>query len=250
MNPRNSETNEEFHSSRLIRFQGIILKTDPFGDGNRILTLIDENHGKIRLSVFGSSRQNSRRKSAVLAGNLVNGIAVRPKIPQENQLPSVREISLCDSFDGIRGELKRLAYLYLVFEILDTALSGDSPFALYPLLPELMKRLAADTRFEKYAFYFIVTALIAEGIFPYYSGNFTGELSELTSEKHRLGNGTLRFIYDCENADGMSFWDGREISVSVRNELIDLFGRIFRSHYRRELKSLTLLSQSGNPRSS
>jgi hypothetical protein len=244
MNRRNSPTGEETFKSNNLRFNGIILRADNFGDGNRIITLLDERLGKISLFAFGAAREKSRRKSAVMAGNLVNGIAVKAKNPDNGLILSVREISLGNSFDGIRAELKRLSYLYLVFETLDTALTSDHPFPLFPLAEPLLTRMAVEKRFEKYALYFIILTLNSEGIFPEYSSDFAEELKELTSEKHRFGNGTLRFIHDCEIAEGMEFWDGKEISLSVQNELITLIARIFRYHFGRELKSLSLLTPS------
>lgn len=244
MKRRNDPPGEESFKSNHLRFNGIILRADSFGDGNRIITLLDEHLGKIRLFAFGAAREKSRRKSVIMAGNLVNGIALKTKNPDSGLPISVREISLGNSFEGIRAELKRLSYLYLVFETLDTALTNEHPFPLFNLAEPLLTRMASEKRFEKYAFYFIILTLISEGIFPEYSAHFAEELRELTSEKHSFGNGTLRFIHDCEAAEGMEFWDGKEISLSVQNELITLIARIFRYHFGRELNSLSLLPRN------
>ena len=52
---------------------GLILKTHPFGDGNTIISLLDKVKGKIDIVSFGSGKEKSSRRSALLVSNVISG---------------------------------------------------------------------------------------------------------------------------------------------------------------------------------
>lgn len=240
MNPKTRKSDPR-NLSRSERIRGILLKKTKFGEGHAVFTLLCEERGKVGFSAFGYAKEKSRKRSSLLTGNLVSALLYR-KDAQSGA--SLKEVQLEDEFSGLHENLKKQAWAFLILESLDRMLAEENPFPLFDLLLATLKRIENFGREEKYALYFLFTALRFEGFFPEFSSEFFGELHQITGGNGTLGDGTLRFLKDSEEVTEVSFYDKREISLSVQSELLELFSKVMRHHFHRELSSLSILPKN------
>jgi DNA repair protein RecO len=227
-------------ASRYISFYGILIKRSEFGEGNTLLTVIDREKGLFNFASYGSSREKSSRREALLVTQLISGVCT---LKDDESLPSLKEASIEKSFDGITTNFHALSYIFLIFEILSNILRKEEPFALFQILLELMERINQTNDVEKYSFYFITKFFKTEGFLPSFQSmqDYRIFMEDLEKADFRLGNGTIRFINDIYNSSSMDFLGPKKISPSVIENLISFISLIMRSNFQIELKSLSLI---------
>ena len=225
---------------------GLILKTHPFGDGNTIISLLDKVKGKIDIVSFGSGKEKSSRRSALLVSNVISGNLNRKS---EEYPYSLKEVNLECSFPGITADFYKLSYLYLLLEIIDKLTVEDFNAEIYPLIVETMEKMETNIQFEKYVYHGILKIMTEQGILPHFTdlNEFQEEIRGYSRESpFLLGNGSFRFIYDIFNNDGRPDLLNRcELSVSVIGNLLDLVSIIMTHHTGKTLTSLDLIKIKG-----
>jgi DNA repair protein RecO len=221
-------------------FYGIILKVKSFGEGNSILTVLDREKGKIEGFSFGSSREKSKKRSAILVSHLVSGV-LSQKQPQS--LPSVKEINLERSYPSITSHFPKLSYLYFLFEVLNTFLGKECPFPLFSLLLETLDKMELQEESEKYVFALLIYFLQKEGFMPFLEeeNDFQQTLKDLSKDGFTIGNGTLSFIRDVQSENKIDFLDSKRLSPSVIENLLALFSLLYCYHFGRKLAALELI---------
>lgn len=221
--------------------EGIVLKQSDFGENHRIVSIIDKTRGRFDFAAFGVSSGKSRRRSALLAGNIISGIVHTDSRANGWSLTEARAENC---FDGIREDYSRSALLFLILEMLYIALQKDQPFSEYDLLIETLKKIESKPRPEKYALSFLYDLLRSEGIFPEYSQGFGEQINHYLVKTGKtdfaLGNGSLRFIKDSESV-GIDYWDNKELSISVMKNLVELLEIVTLSEYEKKLLSTELI---------
>lgn len=220
------------------RCRGLILKKTTFGEGHAILTFLDENRGKIDISAFGSSREKSKRRSALLVSNLITAV-IKPA--RDDNPFSLKEASLERSYDTIVGDYRRISYLYLLFECLDILVQKGEQFPLFDEVLCVLDYMDKDKEADKYVYCFIIRLLKGEGILLDLTQNQALFSNPEYSKDLNMGDGTLRFIKDCVNLNSYDFLEGRSISVSVKNNLIELIAAVIRNETGKTLSSLSLI---------
>lgn len=236
MNPKTND-----HTVRNLSYQniyGVVLKKTPFGEGHGQYRLLDREKGVVEFAAFGASKENSRRRNALLTGSLISGVV---RFDRRRQGFSLSEARLENGFENIHKDFTKMAYLMLILETLDTILAPDVPFERFESLAETLKIIDGERRIEKYALVFVFGTLRAEGVFPEYSPKLNDIVLEFHDPDFRLGNGTMRFLADTEKYPEASDWTNREIATSVIVNLVELLNLAIHYHYGKKLASVQLV---------
>lgn len=225
---------------KFVPFQGVLIKKHLFGEGHSVFTAIDRDKGRISFLAFGSCGEKSSRRSSLLISNLVSGVLIRKADETAEPDYTLKEISVVKSFPAVTGDLKRMSWCYLVFELLETALSKDEPFGFYDLFVNVLDRAETDPDAGKYFLHFIFTLFRAEGMLPD-TEKMDEELGEIFRAGFVLGNGSARFLEDVRGNADADYLAGKTLSASVIRNLLDLARLLARFHYNKELASLELM---------
>lgn len=123
--------------SRSYKATGINLKGIPFGETDRLLTILTIEQGLIRVIAPGARKHKSR-----LAGRSSQFVVNELLIVQGKRLDKLVQAETVRSFPGLTSDLARLtASQYLAELVLCQALSGASQGDLFALLVEHLQRL-------------------------------------------------------------------------------------------------------------
>ncbi len=98
----------------LYRADAVVLKSRNFGEADRVLVLLSEDHGKFEAVVKGARRQRSRFVGSTLPFNLIRTLV----FPGKN-LDTISQAELVHSFAGLREDLTRMAYASYWVELID-----------------------------------------------------------------------------------------------------------------------------------
>lgn len=222
-------------------FYGVIIKKSPFGEGHSTVTLIDETKGKIEIFSFGSDREKSRRRSILMLSNIVKGVM---HFSKTSSYWSIREVSLVKYFPNIPESLKKISFLYLLFEFIDLFLEYENiiPPNLFNNLCFTLEKLDKTDNFEKYIIYTILHLLKSEGILPGFESlkSIQFYLSEI-GKNFKLGNGSIRFIRDIQRS-GIYTLENKELSASVIENLLNFVSLIAKYEKGSSLNSLSLIT--------
>lgn len=219
---------------------GFLIKKHNFGEGHSVFTAIDRDKGKISFLSFGSSGEKSTRRSSLLITNLVSGVLIRKADETAEPDYSLKEISVERSYPAITGDLGRISWCYLVFEILETALSKDEPFGLYAQLSDTMDLAERSADSGKYFLHFVFSFFRSEGILPE-TEKLTETLQGLFRSDFVLGNGSARFLEDVLQHNDTAYLAGKQLSPSVKRNLIELIRLLALFHFNKELASPELI---------
>lgn len=219
----------------------LILKNSPFGEGHRLLTLLDHIRGKIIVMAFGAGKEKSTRRSALLTGYIIDARLNRKK---EGSPQSLKEVTVLQEFTHVRRDLPSLAYFFLLLEVLDICLEEGSLWEGWPELAALLTHLDQGIYKPVQVWHFLFCLLRTEGVFPAEVAEHPRLLGEFGYKGGIPGNGTLRFLRDSAEHPEPAFWHNKNLSASVQTELQDILTVTVRHHYGQELNSLHLLQPS------
>ncbi len=229
-----------FPKGKFISFYGILIKKNDFGEGSTILTVLDRETGRLEIASFGSNKEKSTRREALIVSYLISGVCYKKN---EESLPSLKEARQEASFDAITSDLNKLSYLFLIFETLDIILQKEEPFGLFGLFLDTIKKMNGQPESEKYCFFFIIKLLKNEGLLPSFirAEEYQSLLGGSGNNPLNLGNGAIRFIQDIERNESPLFLENKIISPSVINNMIEFISFMIGHNYNRELNSLSLI---------
>ena len=131
--------------SRTYRSTGIILKTMPLGEADKIATILTKDFGSIRAVAKGARKQTSPLRGRTELFAINEFVIVRGRsLDRLSQVDTIRSLS------GLRGSLAQLTVAQYWAEVtLMQALSAQSQEELYLLLVEHLDRLETTTRPEQ-----------------------------------------------------------------------------------------------------
>lgn len=94
--------------------EAIVLKTDDFGDANRVVTLFTKEFGKIEANAYGCRRSRSPLSGALQMFNHISA-----ELTRGTKVDTIREADILNFYDALTADLERLAYASLFFEIVN-----------------------------------------------------------------------------------------------------------------------------------
>ncbi|MBU9722493.1 MULTISPECIES: DNA repair protein RecO [Bacillaceae] len=96
------------------KVEGIIIRTNDYGETNKILTLFTRENGKVALMARGAKRPKSRFASS--AQLFIYGIFIYQR---STGIGTLNSADIIDSFRDVRGDLKLTAHGAYMVELLD-----------------------------------------------------------------------------------------------------------------------------------
>lgn len=94
--------------------EAVVLKTDDFGDANRVVTLFTKEYGKLEANAYGCRRSRSPLSGALQMFNHVSA-----ELTRGTKVDVIREADILNFYDALTKDLERLAYASLLFEIIN-----------------------------------------------------------------------------------------------------------------------------------
>jgi DNA repair protein RecO (recombination protein O) len=236
----------------LYRDSGVVLRTIRLGEADRIVTLITEQHGKVRAVVKGVRKTKSR-----FGSRLEPTSHVALLLYQGRELDVVTQAETIDHFRAVREDLDRLAKAQSMLEAVDQIVQErESSPRLYQMLVGALRALAADDApLLVPAFFWKVLSL--EGMQPMLDECANcGSAVDLVA--FDLGEGGV-LCRSCRqgvaiSADALGLIRRilggdlaavlREPSGPAAHEVGDLANRAIEHHLERRLRSLRLLDRA------
>lgn len=105
------------------RIAGLALKVGPLGEQDRLLTLLSDEHGVIRLAVPGARKPKSSLAAAVPLTSLELQVVGR------RGLPRVRQLRVEHNFGAVGQQLETLAGAQALAELCMALVEGEDPVA-------------------------------------------------------------------------------------------------------------------------
>lgn len=122
------------------RDRGIVLRTHPLGEKDRIVHLLTEGRGKVRAVAKGVRRPGSR-----FGGRLEPYSVVELELHRGRSLDVVQQVELVEPHAAVRADHVRSAAAAVMVELTDlVATEGQRDDALHLLLAAALAALAAD----------------------------------------------------------------------------------------------------------
>ena len=120
--------------------EAVVLKTDDFGDANRVVTLFTKEFGKLEVNAYGCRRSRSPLSGATQMFNHISA-----QLSRGTQVDTLREADVLHFYD-ITRDLERLAYASLLFEIVNRmTLPRQAEPETFNLLKNSLPALATRT---------------------------------------------------------------------------------------------------------
>lgn len=94
--------------------EAIVLRTDDFGDANRVITLFTKEFGKLEANAYGC-----RRSRSPLSGALQMFNHITAHLTRGTKVDTIREADIINFYDALTADLERLAYASFLFEIVN-----------------------------------------------------------------------------------------------------------------------------------
>ncbi|HUO47088.1 MAG TPA: DNA repair protein RecO [Acidimicrobiia bacterium] len=119
--------------------QGIVLRSYPFGEADRVVVLLSPNRGKIRTVAKGVRKTKSR-----FGGRLEPFTHVDLVVYEGRNLDTITQVSVIEAFPAVRTDLQRMMAAGTMVEAADAvAQEGQSAARLFLLLQRGLRALDA-----------------------------------------------------------------------------------------------------------
>ena len=120
--------------------EAVVLRTDDFGDANRVVTLFTKEFGKLETNAYGCRRSRSPLSGATQMFNHISA-----QLTRGSKVDTIREADIIHFYDTLTTDLERLAYASVLFEIVNRMTLPRQPEVatfnlLTSALPALSKR--------------------------------------------------------------------------------------------------------------
>jgi DNA repair protein RecO (recombination protein O) len=117
--------------------QGIVLRSYPFGEADRVVVLLSPNRGKMRTVAKGVRKTKSR-----FGGRLEPFTHIDVVVYEGRQLDTITQVSVIDPFAHLRLDLERVMAAGTMVEAVDAvAQEGQNSHRLFLLLQRGLKAL-------------------------------------------------------------------------------------------------------------
>ncbi|WP_096434613.1 DNA repair protein RecO [Alteribacter populi] len=147
----------------LQKAEGIVIRTNDYGETNKIVTLFTREHGKLALMARGAKRPKSRFASS--AQLFIYGTFI---YHQSQGIGTLNQADVSDSFRHIRSDLMLTAYGAYMVEMIDK-LTEDrhrNPF-LFEMLYQILQRINEGEDSEVLVRVYETKMLQVAGITPF-----------------------------------------------------------------------------------
>lgn len=94
--------------------EAVVLKTDDFGDSNRVVTLFTKELGKVEANAYGCRRARSPLSGALQMFNHISA-----QLTRGTKVDTIREADIIHFYDALTSDLERLAYASFLFEVVN-----------------------------------------------------------------------------------------------------------------------------------
>lgn len=94
--------------------EAVVLKTDDFGDSNRVVTLFTKELGKVEANAYGCRRARSPLSGALQMFNHISA-----QLTRGAKVDTIREADIIHFYDALTSDLERLAYASFLFEVVN-----------------------------------------------------------------------------------------------------------------------------------
>jgi DNA repair protein RecO (recombination protein O) len=142
--------------------EGFVLKRMNFAEADRILTVFSKDLGHITLLAKGVRRPKSKKRGHVEIFSLVKFAAVK-----SHGMDIVTEAEIINDYSGVRKNLKKVALIYYICEVVDKIThDGEKNPAIFELLRNNMERVENTKRLKELRMEFITEILIILGYWP------------------------------------------------------------------------------------
>jgi DNA repair protein RecO (recombination protein O) len=150
----------------LFRDRGVVLRTIRLGEADRIVTLMTEEHGKVRAVAKGVRRTTSKFGSRLEPLSHVALLGWQGR----GDLDTINQVEVVDTFRAVREDLDRMSAAMSMLEVVDQI--GQERHANPPLYGMLVGAMAAlaERNSPMVAPAFFLKALALEGTAPFLDG--------------------------------------------------------------------------------
>ena len=142
--------------------QGIVLRSYPFGEADRVVVLLSPNHGKLRTVAKGVRKTKSR-----FGGRLEPFSHVDLVLYEGRNLDTITQVALVEPFHKLRADLDRVVSAGTMVEVADAvAQEGEPALRLFLLLHRGLKALDVDDPHPDVVTAFLLKAAGVVGVAP------------------------------------------------------------------------------------
>ena len=126
----------------IVRDQGIVLRSYPFGEADRVVVLLSPNNGKIRTVARGVRKTKSR-----FGGRLEPFTHVDMILYEGRNLDTITQVAVLEPFPRLRGDLDSVVTAGTMVEAVDAVAQEDeASIRLFLLLQRGLKTLESGVR--------------------------------------------------------------------------------------------------------
>lgn len=119
--------------------QGIVLRSFPFGEADKVIVLLSPNHGKLRTVAKGIRKTKSR-----FGGRLETFSHVDLVLYEGRNLDTITQVELIEAFPSLRSDLDRVMAAGVMVEVADAvAQENEGSVRLFLLLQRGLRALEA-----------------------------------------------------------------------------------------------------------
>jgi DNA repair protein RecO (recombination protein O) len=142
--------------------QGIVLRSYPFGDADRVVVLLSPNQGKIRTVAKGVRKTKSR-----FGGRLEPFTHVDLVLYEGRNLDTITQVAMLEPFPRLRGDLDAVVAAGTMVEAADAvAQEGESSIRLFLLLHRGLRALEQGQRSPDLITSFLLKLAEVVGVAP------------------------------------------------------------------------------------
>lgn len=142
--------------------QGIVLRSYPFGDADRVVVLLSPNHGKIRTVAKGVRKTKSR-----FGGRLEPFSHVDLVLYEGRNLDTITSVAMIEPFHRLRADLDRVIVAGTMVEVADIVAQESEPaMRLFLLLQRGLRALDGAPPHDDLATAYLLKAAEIVGVAP------------------------------------------------------------------------------------
>lgn len=146
----------------LLHDQGIVLRSYPFGEADRVVVLLSPNRGKLRTVAKGVRKTKSR-----FGGRLEPFTHVDLVMYEGRNLDMITQVAIIEAFPALRADLDRVVAAGTMVEVADTVSAEQEPsLRLFLLLQRGLKALDAGPAHPDLVTSFLLKAAAVVGVAP------------------------------------------------------------------------------------
>lgn len=121
----------------IVHDQGIVLRSYPFGEADRVVVLLSPNNGKLRTVAKGVRKTKSR-----FGGRLESFAHVDLVLYEGRNLGTITQVTLIDAHSAIRADLDKVVAAGSMVEVVDAvAQENESSLRMFLLLQRGLREL-------------------------------------------------------------------------------------------------------------